>query len=594
MRTVRRILVPLLALAVLLWAVPPTVAPTIAASSSTAQVTVPKVKGMTPAKARAAITAAGLKVQTTDLKMTHASVAKGRAVNTKPSHLLDGTPRTLAKGTTIQLKVSTGPAKASAVSTAQVTVPKVKGMTPAKARAAITAAGLKVQTTDLKMTHASVAKGRAVNTKPSHLLDGTPRTLAKGTTIQLKVSTGPAKATSGTPSTATQPGEFRFVGRGTDHGVGLSQWGARGRALAGQSANEIVTHYFPGTTIGTARTATTDIRVNIVPWRALPKLPVDLAQGKGGRWRIVGVADTYPSGATLVLVGLDGNQWKLRVLKGDGTLVANLTHKRELVVEPVDADTVTFAVPLLPADRRVVAGSLRISGDANGRVRIIDTLPIERYLEGVVPKEMPPAWPQAALRAQAIVARSYAWKARDASAAFDLYADARSQVYWGIKVETAASSAAVEATAGKVVKYGSSVAQTFYHSASGGATEDSWRVFTNAAGAPGTKVAYLKGVKDLDPDGRPWDSGSPYDSWQTRKLTLKTLGAIMARDPRTDVGTLQAIDLSDRGASGRLTTVTMVGSKGTKRVAGWLFKSVFNTHRESGSSMRSTWLVIQE
>ncbi|MBX3028531.1 MAG: SpoIID/LytB domain-containing protein [Chloroflexi bacterium] len=486
------------------------------------------------------------------------------------------------------------PNPAAAASSAKVSVPKVRGMTPAKAKEALKAAGLKVHSTDLKVAHATVAKGKAVNTKPSHLLDGAPRKVARGTTVQLKVSTGPATTGPGTPSTATQPGEFRFVGRGTDHGVGLSQWGARGRALAGQAANEIVTHYFPGTTIGTVKTETTSIRVNIVPWRALPTLPVDLVQGKGGKWRIAGEGETYPAGATLAIVGLDGNRWKLRVRKGDGTVLTNLTLKRELVVEPVDPDVVTFAVPLLPADRRIVAGSLRISGDSNGRVRVIDTLPMERYLKGVVPKEMPSAWPQAALRAQAIVARSYAWKARDASAVFDVYADSRSQVYRGVKAETAAASAAVDATSGKVVKYGSSVAQTFYHSASGGATEDSWRVFTNAAGAPGTKIAYLKGVTDLDPDGRPWDAGSPYDTWQTRKLTLTTLGSIMARDPRTDVGTLTAIDLSDRGSSGRLTTVTLVGAKGTKRVAGWLFKSVFNTYRGSGSSMSSTWLSIQE
>ncbi len=164
-----------------------------AASSSTAKVKVkvPKVRGMTPAKAREALKAAGFKVQGTDLKVTHASVAKGKVVNTKPSHLLDGAVRKLAKGTTIQLKVSSGPPKASAASsTAQVKVPKVRGLTPAKAKAAIQAAGLKVKAPDLKVTHASVAKGKVVNTKPSHLLDGTVRKLAKGTAIQLKVSTG--------------------------------------------------------------------------------------------------------------------------------------------------------------------------------------------------------------------------------------------------------------------------------------------------------------------------------------------------------------------------------------------------------------------
>ncbi|MBX3028530.1 MAG: PASTA domain-containing protein [Chloroflexi bacterium] len=78
-------------------------------ASSSARVTVPKVRGMTPAKAKEALTKAGLKVRATNLRVVHAAVAKGRVVNTKPSHLLDGTPRKVARGTTVQLKVSTGP-----------------------------------------------------------------------------------------------------------------------------------------------------------------------------------------------------------------------------------------------------------------------------------------------------------------------------------------------------------------------------------------------------------------------------------------------------------------------------------------------------
>ncbi|MBX3030437.1 MAG: SpoIID/LytB domain-containing protein [Chloroflexi bacterium] len=381
---------------------------------------------------------------------------------------------------------------------------------------------------------------------------------------------------------------FRIVGHGTDHGVGLSQWGARGRAEAGQAAAKIVTHYFPGTTIGTVRTDTAKVRINVLPWRSLPRLPVDLARAKGGRWRVEGIPGKLPAGARLSLVGIADGRWKVRVIGRDDRVIAKATLKRRITVRPVDAAT-TFVVPLVPSTWDQYAGVLHIAGDTDRRVRIVNELPMERYLRGVVPREMPPSWPLESLRAQAIVARSYAWKSRKPASPFDMYADARSQTYGGVKAEVARSTKAVTSTAGRVVKHQGSVAQTFYHSASGGATEDSWRVFTDSDGDPGTRVAYLRGVTDRRPDGVAWDAGSPYQDWQTQVLTMRQLGRILAHDRRTNVGQLRSVGLSDRGASGRLTTVTLRGSAGTKRVAGWVFKSVYNTWRGKGSSMLSTW-----
>ncbi len=386
---------------------------------------------------------------------------------------------------------------------------------------------------------------------------------------------------------------FRIVGHGTDHGVGLSQWGARGRAEAGQSAARIATHYFPGTRLSSARTDRATIRVNVLPWRRVPSYPVELARATSGRWRIEGVGGRFPAKARLLLVGTSGDRWKLRVVARDGTVLARVTTRRAIVVRPVDSAT-TFVVALIPSAYREFAGTLRIAGDAARQVRIINELPLERYLRGVVPREMPASWPLESLRAQAIVARSYAWKARKPGSPFDLYADERSQMYGGIAAEHSRSTTAVTSTAGRVVTYQGKVAQTFYHSASGGATEDSWRVFTASDGGLGTRVPYLRGVADRRPDGRAWDAASPYQDWHTQTLTMRTLGRILSHDRRTNVGQLRSIDLNDRGASGRLTSVTLRGSAGTKRVAGWVFKSVYNTWRGTGSSMRSTWFRLED
>jgi hypothetical protein len=68
---------------------------------------------------------------------------------------------------------------------------------------------------------------------------------------------------------------------------------------------------------------------------------------------------------------------------------------------------------------------------------------------------------------------------------------------------------------------------------------------------------------------------------------------MLAADPRTNVGTLSAIDLHDRGVSGRLVSVTLIGSTGTRTVSGEVFKAVFNARRSSTDpSLKSTLVDI--
>jgi hypothetical protein len=105
----------------------------------------------------------------------------------------------------------------------------------------------------------------------------------------------------------------------------------------------------------------------------------------------------------------------------------------------------------------------------------------------------------------------------------------------------------------------------------------------------GTDVPYLRGSLDVDPDGVPYDKGGIYDSWRTGTFTMRQLSAIMAKDARTDVGRIDRLVMTNRGVSGRLISVTLVGVDGTrKKVAGWLFKSVFNANRPAGGALLST------
>jgi stage II sporulation protein D len=224
-------------------------------------------------------------------------------------------------------------------------------------------------------------------------------------------------------------------------------------------------------------------------------------------------------------------------------------------------------------------------------VSVVNELRFETYLRGVVPAEMPSSWPSTALQAQAIVARSYAARRlHPATGSYDIGDDTRTQVYHGVLAERSTTNAAILATAGVVLKSGSSIANTLYHSTAGGATENNENVFVGASGVPtATPVSYLRGSPDRAGDGTPYDAASPYATWHTATYTVAQLSSWLATDSRTKVGTLTALNLTDRGVSGRLISVNLTGSAGTKKVSAEVFRSVFNANRPSGDpSLRST------
>ena len=131
----------------------------------------------------------------------------------------------------------------------------------------------------------------------------------------------------------------------------------------------------------------------------------------------------------------------------------------------------------------------RMSGDQF--MTAVNYVGIEDYTKGVIPYEMYVSWPQAALEAQALCARNYVVTNfnRYRSQGFDVTADIYSQVYMGIGDATEATNAAVDASAGKYIRYEGALCQTFFFSSDGGATESSENVW-------GAKVPYLQGVVD--------------------------------------------------------------------------------------------------
>ena len=336
---------------------------------------------------------------------------------------------------------------------------------------------------------------------------------------------------------------FVVSGRGWGHGVGLAQWGAYGFAQHGMTYDQILAHYYTGTTLGPA-----------------PVARVRVMLAEGSRRLTVGSEDPFT-----VRDGI-GQLWHLAAGEqtfGPGLLLRTMDVQQPQQL-PAPLQFLPGSSPLRLADNPY-RGQLLVSV-ANGSLRAVNSVGLEGYLFGVVPSEMPHTWLPEALKAQAVAARSYALAVRKNGSWFDLYSDTRSQVYLGIAHEKASTTAAVQATAGEVVMYGGRVATTYFYSSSGGRTaaaNDVWQ---------GPPVPYLVSVDD------PYDTISPYHRWGPFVVSAKRLGKALRSPGRlVDVRTAKA-------RSGYVRTVTAVGAAGETSATG------SEVRRALG--LRSSWFRI--
>jgi stage II sporulation protein D len=185
---------------------------------------------------------------------------------------------------------------------------------------------------------------------------------------------------------------------------------------------------------------------------------------------------------------------------GGGKLAAEMRGGR-LVVDgekaPAPGVTVGGRGPLRLGER-VLAPEVEIRGGPRG-LEVIEVLPLEDYVAGVVAGELPPGFPAEAQRAQAVAARTYALvrkiEAQARGRAWDVGAGVLSQVYAGAAPGVPARAAA-EATAGEVLTWGNEPVEAYFHSACGGRTE-------RGADALGRDLVYLAPVECGFCDGAP-------------------------------------------------------------------------------------------
>jgi SpoIID/LytB domain protein len=181
----------------------------------------------------------------------------------------------------------------------------------------------------------------------------------------------------------------------------------------------------------------------------------------------------------------------------------------------------------------------------------VQSVPLERYVRGVVSAEMSASWPLAALEAQAVASRTYALTTDAGGSRFQVYSDTRSQVYLGVAAETSATNTAVADTAGQIVLYDDKPAATYFFASSGGMTEDVQYGFPGAEAQP-----WLVGVPDV------------YESSTSRWKADMSLASAAKRLAGLFKGSFRGIEVLQRGASPRIVSARVLGSAGSSTLDG--------------------------
>jgi stage II sporulation protein D len=263
-----------------------------------------------------------------------------------------------------------------------------------------------------------------------------------------------------------------------------------------------------------------------------------VAEGKAS------MAVTGPGGLTLTDVA-----GRRTILQRAAASPVRMEHRRQgvLVRDTGAALPVVVVwpgrVPTLLLDGQAYRGRIEVHRQ-NGGLTAVNVVELEDYLQGVVKDEIPPGWPAEAAKAMAVAARTYAVHRlqQNPRALFHLRATTASQVYGGAGNEDARTSWAVQETRGKILTFGGEPIAAFYHSCSGGATEDALDVF-------GLSFDTVVGVKD------DFSLGCPHVLWVER-LTPVEIERSLAQ-AGYQVSAIEDIQALVRSRTGRILKIAI-------------------------------------
>lgn len=248
-------------------------------------------------------------------------------------------------------------------------------------------------------------------------------------------------------------------------------------------------------------------------------------------------------------------------IDGDGVLATDETGKPLVLEFPLTFQNERGRVQAGGSSSRLIrlaaAGKLRMNGKSyrgmlelsvqNGKLLVVNQLALEQYLVGVINSEISSTWPMESIKAQAVIARTFAVAKRKerSKALYHLESTVMDQAYEGSDEEDSRAARGVVETKDEVLTYNSSVIQAFYHANSGGRTEASQNVW-------GIALPYLQGVEcqyGLTSTTSSWEQAVPLSKIEAALKSSKVFG-------------LTDINVGPRNNRGRLKNVVLVTERG--------------------------------
>ena len=294
--------------------------------------------------------------------------------------------------------------------------------------------------------------------------------------------------------------------------------------------------------------------------------------------------------------------------RGLGGESQDLVRLRGLANEPVTVHRVEFGQGYgwHGFEDRRFPDQVLVTIDRGGRLVVVNRLPVDRLLQGLLPAEMFPSAPMEALKAQAVVARGEVLAkigSRHFLDPYQLCAQTHCQVYAGVQAENVRASRAVAATRGELLFLGADLVDSVYSACCGGHTEDNDAVWAQ----PPAKA--LRGRPDMD---APRAADIPLPSRQLgawlaerppaycalstfnrpgifrweKRLTSAELDKLVARTK--PIGRVVSIQVLERGVSGRVKVVRIVGTAGELIVQReWPIRQIFGNLKSGMFEVRS-------
>jgi len=371
--------------------------------------------------------------------------------------------------------------------------------------------------------------------------------------------------------------QYTFKGYGYGHGIGMCQWGAKGRADAGQTYRQILAHYFQGTTVTSNYSVPSTVRVRLFGSSNLSKAYIE---GEGSStFDFVKTDGTYAfKGATGKWAVVPATGGLLTLVKPDGTVAVDQLAGPIIVT---DASNPIEVYNAGGSRYHSYKGSLYVYPVDASHLYLVNYVGFEpEYVNGL--GEVPSSWPYDALYAQAVAARTYAVKFMKPQNTFDLYDSVQSQVYIGVdKINETSGGTnwgarwakAVADTKGQVITYSGAPIAAYYFSSCGGHTENVELAWPNASPQP-----YLKGAEDRNSSGKAYCQQTGNTSFSWTKVISKT-----DFESKLGVSGIANLVITKYGVSPRISQIKIVKADGSATtMRGDTFRSKL--------SLKSTWI----